>query len=182
MPKLDYYFFQSCPFCQRVGLVIDELKIKVSYNDITQDQAALKKLVADTGRRTVPCLYIDESPMHESADIIAWLHDNKDSLEKVSYMEVRDPVHGSIHILDEEIPVLKSAFFQRLRNIKQLGFSEYSFPGATHTRYIHSIGVIHVASKAFDGIFIDHIGKKEFQNYVQLFVWQLSCMIFATHL
>ncbi len=68
-------------------------------------------------------------------------------------MEVRDPVHGSIHILDEEIPILKHPYFQRLRNIKQLGFSEYSFPGATHTRYLHSIGVMAVATKAFDKIF-----------------------------
>ena len=43
-------------------------------------------------------------------------------------MEIRDPVHGSIHILDEEIPIIEAEFFQRLRNIKQLGFAEYIFP------------------------------------------------------
>lgn len=68
-------------------------------------------------------------------------------------MEVRDPVHGSIHIKPEEVQILKAPFFQRLRNIKQLGFSEYSFPGATHTRYIHSIGVMYIATKAFAKIF-----------------------------
>ncbi len=68
-------------------------------------------------------------------------------------MEIRDPVHGSIHILNEEIAILEHPFFQRLRNIKQLGFSEYVFPGATHTRYIHSIGVMDVCSKAFDQLF-----------------------------
>ena len=68
-------------------------------------------------------------------------------------MEIRDPVHGSIHILDEEIPIIRDDFFQRLRNIKQLGFSEYVFPGATHTRFIHSIGVMNVADKAFDRLF-----------------------------
>ena len=36
-------------------------------------------------------------------------------------MEVRDPVHGSINILDEEIAIIEHPFFQRLRNIKQLG-------------------------------------------------------------
>lgn len=76
-------------------------------------------------------------------------------------MEIRDPVHGSIPISDEEIPVLKASFFQRLRNIKQLGFSEYSFPGATHTRYLHSIGVMAVATKAFDKIF--HARPKDFR-------------------
>lgn len=50
-------------------------------------------------------------------------------------MEIRDPVHGSIHILDEEIPIIRDDFFQRLRNIKQLGFSEYVFPGHSHALY-----------------------------------------------
>lgn len=68
-------------------------------------------------------------------------------------MEIRDPVHGSIAIHDTEIEILEHPFFQRLRNIKQLGFSEYVFPGATHTRYLHSIGVMNVATKVFDGIF-----------------------------
>ena len=70
-------------------------------------------------------------------------------------MEVRDPVHGSIKINDEEISIIESPFFQRLRNIKQLGFSEYIFPGATHTRYIHSIGVMDISSKVFIQLFKD---------------------------
>ena len=68
-------------------------------------------------------------------------------------MEIRDPVHGSIHILDEEIPIIKDQFFQRLRGIKQLGFSEYVFPGATHTRFLHSIGVMEVGKRAFNKLF-----------------------------
>ncbi len=68
-------------------------------------------------------------------------------------MEIRDPVHGSIAINDAEIPILEHAFFQRLRRIKQLGFSEYVFPGATHTRYIHSIGVMHVSTMVFNNLF-----------------------------
>ena len=68
-------------------------------------------------------------------------------------MEVRDPVHGSIAIFDAEIPILEHPFFQRLRRIKQLGFSEYVFPGATHTRYLHSIGVMHVSTMVFNHLF-----------------------------
>lgn len=68
-------------------------------------------------------------------------------------MEIRDPVHGSIPIYDSEIEILEHPFFQRLRNIKQLGFSEYVFPGATHTRYLHSIGVMNVATMVFDNLF-----------------------------
>lgn len=68
-------------------------------------------------------------------------------------MEIRDPVHGSIPIDDAEIEILEHPFFQRLRNIKQLGFSEYVFPGATHTRYLHSIGVMNVSSLVFNSLF-----------------------------
>lgn len=68
-------------------------------------------------------------------------------------MEIRDPVHGSIAIHDSEIEILEHPFFQRLRNIKQLGFSEYVFPGATHTRYLHSIGVMHISTMVFDSLF-----------------------------
>ncbi len=70
-------------------------------------------------------------------------------------MEIRDPVHGSIQIHDAEKEILEHPFFQRLRNIKQLGFSEYVFPGATHTRYLHSIGVMHVSSLVFNSLFKD---------------------------
>jgi HD superfamily phosphohydrolase len=70
-------------------------------------------------------------------------------------VEIRDPVHGSIQINDSEIEILEHPFFQRLRNIKQLGFSEYVFPGATHTRYLHSIGVMHVSTLVFNSLFKD---------------------------
>ena len=68
-------------------------------------------------------------------------------------MEIRDPVHGSIYYADPEVAVLDTAEYQRLRAIKQLGFSEFSFPGATHNRYLHSIGVAHLATLVFDSIF-----------------------------
>ncbi len=90
-------------------------------------------------------------------------------------MEVRDPVHGSINILDEEIAIIEHPFFQRLRNIKQLGFSEYVFPGATHTRYIHSIGVMNVASKVFDKLFEDKISDPKFLRLRQTV--RLSCLL-----
>ncbi len=68
-------------------------------------------------------------------------------------MEIRDVIHGTIEVSDEEVRIIDSPFFQRLRNIKQLGFSENSYPGATHNRYIHSLGALHTASRVFDQIF-----------------------------
>ena len=55
---------------------------------------------------------------------------------------LRDPVHGYIHIEDKVIlDILKSKEFQRMRRIKQLGPISYIFPGATHTRFEHNLGV-----------------------------------------
>ncbi|HRO66685.1 MAG TPA: HD domain-containing protein [Pseudobdellovibrionaceae bacterium] len=68
-------------------------------------------------------------------------------------MEIRDPVHGSIYYSEQEVAVLDTQEFQRLRSIKQLGFAEFSFPGATHNRYLHSVGVCHLAGVCFDSIF-----------------------------
>lgn len=68
-------------------------------------------------------------------------------------MEIRDPIHGSIFLNEGEEAVIESVEFQRLRQIKQLGFSEFSFPGATHNRFLHSIGVSHITGQLFDRIF-----------------------------
>lgn len=75
-------------------------------------------------------------------------------------MEVRDPVHGSISVTNDEVTILDTPEYQRLRSIKQLGVSEFSFPAATHNRYLHSIGVCHLAGRAFDQVF----SATEFKN------------------
>lgn len=68
-------------------------------------------------------------------------------------MEIRDVIHGSIQIEPLELPIIDSRYFQRLRQIKQLGFGENSFPSATHNRYIHSLGAMQTASRVFESIF-----------------------------
>lgn len=69
--------------------------------------------------------------------------------------EIRDPLHRAIQISASEREIVDSPFVQRLRDIRQLGFSHYPFPGATHTRFIHSLGVMHLAGRVFDAIFDD---------------------------
>jgi HD superfamily phosphohydrolase len=68
-------------------------------------------------------------------------------------IRIRDPIHGSIRLTPDELAVVDHRVFQRLRGIKQLGFADQAFPGATHTRYAHSIGAMEVASRMFDAIF-----------------------------
>ncbi|NAZ12697.1 MAG: HD domain-containing protein [Desulfurococcales archaeon] len=58
---------------------------------------------------------------------------------------IKDPVHGYIGITDLEKCVIDSSPVQRLRRILQLPTSQYVYPGATHTRFSHSIGSMHIA-------------------------------------
>jgi HD superfamily phosphohydrolase len=65
-------------------------------------------------------------------------------------MHIRDPIQGAIEITADERALLDSPQYQRLRNVKQLGFADLAFPGATHTRYAHGLGAMAVATKVFD--------------------------------
>ncbi|WP_373045808.1 HD domain-containing protein [Vulgatibacter sp.] len=66
--------------------------------------------------------------------------------------QIRDPIHGSIAIDERERAVVDSPFFQRLRSVRQLGFADLAFPGASHTRYAHALGAAHLSGKIFDAI------------------------------
>ena len=65
---------------------------------------------------------------------------------------VRDPVHGDVELTHEELQVLDTREMQRLRGIKQLGSACLVFPGATHTRFDHSIGTLHLAGRMIEAI------------------------------
>jgi uncharacterized protein len=65
-------------------------------------------------------------------------------------ISIHDPIHGTIEVTPQEIKLIDSRPFQRLRHIKQLGFSELAFPGATHSRYAHSLGAMQMATRMVD--------------------------------
>lgn len=66
--------------------------------------------------------------------------------------QIRDPIHGSIDVSTDEVGLIDAPYYQRLRAVKQLGFTDLAFPGGTHTRYAHGIGAMHVASRVFDSL------------------------------
>ncbi len=82
MKKLELYYFDECPYCQLVLRTIADLglKDKVVLKNIRKETANREKLMKDTGRSTVPCLYIEGVPMFESKDIARWLTDNAKGL------------------------------------------------------------------------------------------------------
>ena len=72
-------------------------------------------------------------------------------MTKLSH-EVRDPVHQFIRFNDQERRVIDSAPVQRLRHIHQLATTYLLYPGATHRRFEHSLGVMELAGRVFDVI------------------------------
>ncbi len=68
------------------------------------------------------------------------------------YYEIRCPVHGFIQINEWERDIINTPVFQRLRRIRQLGMTDYLYPGAVHTRFEHSLGVMHIATRIYDTI------------------------------
>ncbi|WP_407541314.1 HD domain-containing protein [Deinococcus radiomollis] len=66
--------------------------------------------------------------------------------------EIKDPVHGFVRLSQAERLLLDSAPVQRLRHIHQLAYSGYVYPGATHKRFEHSLGVMHLAGLAYDAL------------------------------
>src|SRR5882757_6610120 len=66
--------------------------------------------------------------------------------------ELRCPVHGFIPFSDWEREIIAQPAFQRLRRIRQLAWTDQVYPGAMHTRFEHSLGVMHVASRLYDAI------------------------------
>ena len=63
--------------------------------------------------------------------------------------EIRDPIHRTILITEDERRVVDHPWVQRLRHIRQLGFVSLVYPGAIHDRFQHSLGVMHLAGARF---------------------------------
>lgn len=82
--------------------------------------------------------------------------------------QVRDPIHGFIEFDEKEKQIIDSPAFQRLRRIKQLGMADFVYPGANHTRFEHSLGVMHLAGEFFKAIVNDDRAKKLLKEELNL--------------
>jgi|GEM_PF-4641678 len=70
---------------------------------------------------------------------------------------IMDPVHEGIPFFDHEISMIDHPLFQRLRHIDQTDVMSLVFPGATHTRFLHSLGTMHLSSKVFQSLLRNHL-------------------------
>ena len=62
-------------------------------------------------------------------------------------VQIRDPVHNFISLSEKEQRVLATPALQRLRGIRQLAMASLVYPGALHTRFDHTLGVMHIAGQ-----------------------------------
>lgn len=62
----------------------------------------------------------------------------------------RDPIHGFIEVSGVALEIVNSPYFQRLRRIKEVGFTNYVYHGAEHSRFGHSLGTYHLARQLSD--------------------------------
>jgi hypothetical protein len=72
--------------------------------------------------------------------------------DKLSGKVIRDPLWNTIRLDPIAVQIVDTAEFQRLRYIRQLGFTHLVYPGATHTRFDHALGVYHLATVALGRI------------------------------
>jgi uncharacterized protein len=65
---------------------------------------------------------------------------------------IHDPIHGTIRLSNLEMDIVEHPLFRRLHNVRQNSFLYNVFPSAKHTRFEHSIGVMHLAGKMFEAL------------------------------
>lgn len=81
----------------------------------------------------------------------------------------RDAVHGLISLDGDRVMLLAlidTPEFQRLRRIRQLGVSSLTYPGAEHTRFAHSLGVLHVAIRILETLLKRHGGDDSIKGWI----------------
>jgi HD superfamily phosphohydrolase len=76
--------------------------------------------------------------------------------------EIKDPVHGYVYITEREKAIIDSYPVQRLRRLRQLAGAEFVYPGANHTRFEHSVGVMYLTDRVTANPNIsEHVNKEE---------------------
>ena len=69
-------------------------------------------------------------------------------MKKQNYLDIIDPIHDFIQVYNHELQLIDHPIFQRLRRIRQLSGAHLTYPAAQHTRFEHSLGVMHIAGQA----------------------------------
>ncbi len=82
-------------------------------------------------------------------------------------VSIYDCVHGHIDIYEPEAEIINTTLFQRLRGIVQLGMGSLVYPGASHTRFSHSLGVLFIISKMLEFLKVSPPKQSEMQCFIK---------------
>ena len=82
--------------------------------------------------------------------------------------KIYDAVHGFIRFSELEQMLIDSEPFQRLHHIHQLGIAHVVYPGATHTRFEHSLGCMELATRIFESIAAEHFSMTDDKYWLQV--------------
>ncbi len=74
---------------------------------------------------------------------------------------VKDPIHGYILLDELALGLIDTPEVQRLRRIRQLGLSNFVYPGANHTRFEHSLGTLHLIDQLLDQLQVTGLERDE---------------------
>lgn len=86
--------------------------------------------------------------------------------------QIKDPLYGYIEVEDKYLPLIDSAEFQRLRNIRQTGYASL-YPSALHNRFVHSLGVFYLGKRAIRNF------RKNIENKYNSLDWDIWEETFA---
>jgi len=87
---------------------------------------------------------------------------------KKNHLDIIDPIHDFIRVNTSELEIIDTSIFQRLRRIRQLSGAHLVYPGAQHTRFEHSLGVMHIADQAGKTLHEKNILQSEDIEYLRL--------------
>lgn len=93
-----------------------------------------------------------------------------DKLKKVKF--INDPVYGVIAITQIERELIDTSIFQRLRGLRQLARVNFVFPGAEHSRYVHSLGVLYIM-----GLMTEHLLTKDMLNEDDVIKMRIAALL-----
>lgn len=95
---LTLYYKESCPFCQRVMQIADNLKVDLELRDVAEDETAQAELLELGGKNQTPFLVdsTKEVSMYESSDIIEYLRSNYANTATVSAGKPRVHISNSV--------------------------------------------------------------------------------------
>ena len=97
------------------------------------------------------------------------------------FKNIKDPIHGYIELEEEDMEILNTNYLERLRYIHHLGTGFLIYPGATHSRFEHSLGVMYLGTRIFESLvknypdFWEGLSNEKIKQYRQTLRW--ACLL-----